>query len=195
MKRNKPLYAAAVDEAIPALVSALDAEGVAVRGPRPIVQAVVRAYLAVAQDLENARTDGRISPLSRRIAALAPGAGFEFSGQSLPVIRQRFKTARDLMGNPDARWRCESRPNGVVFIERLPDGSRYHREPTRNPKVRELISLKPGETVLSKTLKSVRGAGQMGGNTKVQARKALGDPNADWSVKQHGSGVRLTRIR
>ena len=194
MKRNRPLYPQAVEEAIPALVAILESEGVAIRSPRQAVQAVVRAYRAVADDLEAKRVDGRISPLTRRLAGLAVGASFEFTGQSLNVIRQRFDMARELMGNPDAKWRCETLPDKTVRIERLADGSRYYRDPLKNPKVRELISLKVGETVVSKTLTTVRGKGQMGGNTKVQARKALNSPKADWTVKQHGDRVRLTRI-
>lgn len=194
--RAKPIYPAAIREATPTLIAELEAQGLTVRNPEAVVRAVVRTYKAVADELETKRTDGRISPLSRRIAALAIGQGFEFEGQSLAVIRQRFPTARQLMDPPNAsaRWRCESRPNGSVWIERLRDGSSYYRNPARNPKVRELASLRVGETIVSKTLLTTRGAGQMGSNTKVQARKLLNEPKADWTVKSFNGKVRLTRI-
>lgn len=180
-----------MDEAIPALVGSLEAG----EPPRMTVQAVVRAYLEVARDLERKRTDGRISPFARKLAAMAVGARIEHAGQSLQVVRQRFKTARALMDNPAAKWRCETRPGNVVVVERMPDGSAYYRAPLANPKVREIASMKPGETIVSKVLTATRGAGSLGSNCKVQARKALNAPKADWTVKAHGGKVRVTRLR
>lgn len=190
--RAKPLYGLAVDEAIPALTGALEAEGVAVRFPRPIVQAVVRAYLAVARDLEAQRTDGRISPVSRALAAMAVGASREFPDAAVHDLRQRMKTARDLMDNPDAKWSCETRGT-VVVVRRLVDGARYWRNPLANPKVRELAAMRVGETITPKTITAARGAGSMGSNVKVAARKAVGSPSADWTVKSHRGKVRVTR--
>lgn len=193
--RQKPLYPQAVDEATQSLTAELDHRGVVISDPRAVVQAVVRTYLMIARELEQQRIDHRISPLSKRLSQMIVGASIVYEGQSLQVIRQRFKTAQRLMGNPDARWRCESLPDGKVRIERLPDGSRYYRDPAKNPKVRELASLKVGETIVSKTLLTTRGKGQMGSNTKVQARKLMNNPEADWTVKSYNGKVRLTRIK
>lgn len=187
-KRNKPLYDAAVDEAVQAY------EAAAGLPPRQVVQAVVRAYLIVAQDLERQRIDGRISPVSRALAAMAVGATREFRGEAVHDLRQRMKTARDLLGEPDAKWSCQSRGDAVL-VRRLPNGARYFRNPLANPKVRELVAMKPGEVIVPKTITAARGRGSMGSNVKIAARKYLGDPAADWTVKTHGDKVRITRVR
>lgn len=187
-KRNKPLYEAAVNEAITAY------EAVAGNPPRQVVQAVVRAYLSVAADLERQRVDGRISPVSRALAAMPVGGTREFTGEAIHDLRQRMRTARDLMGNPDAKWACETR-GPVVFVRRLVDGSRTWRDPTKNPKARELAAMRPGETITPKTITAARGAGSMGTNSKIAARKILGDPAADWTVKSHKGKPRITRTR
>ncbi len=55
--------------------------------------------------------------------------------------------------------------------------------------------MRVGETILSKTLTSVKSAGSLGGNTKVAARKILRNPNAQWKTASAGPGkVRITRL-
>jgi hypothetical protein len=188
-KRNKPLYEVAVNEAITAY------EAAAGNPPRQVVQAVVRAYLVVAQDLEAQRVDGRISPISRALAAMVVGTSREFRGAAVHDLRQRMKTARDLLGEPDAKWSCQTQGD-CVLVRRLPNGARYFRNPLANPKVRELVAMKVGETIAPKTITAARGRGSMGSNVKIAARKYLNDPAADWKVRTIAGGkVRVTRVK
>lgn len=193
--RNRPLYGPALDDATSALLAELEMQGAVVRGARAIAQAVLRAYMAQAIELEAHRIDGRISPVTRSLAGLAVGSSLTVKGQSINVIRQRFPKARDLMDNDEARWQCKTEADGSVTVTRLADGARYFRDPRANPKARELASIQIGETIVSKLCKSTRGANSIDTNARQQARKILNAPSAQWAVKMHGDKVRITRTK
>ncbi len=162
-------------------------------GPTETARAVIEAYLRVPVPPETIE-DWRLSPITRACAKLEPGQFVDVAGQPIQAIRARFHTARRLLGRPNAVFICESLSSGKVRVRRLEDGVRYHRNPWLNPKAVELASLKPGESKIAESLKTVRGKGSMGGNAKVAARKLLDNFRADWTVRMTTRGVRLTRL-
>lgn len=197
--RATPLFETAVREASIALTAALSEEDIALRRTRPVVEATVRAYLAVAKDEEARRHTGNISPLTRDIAALD-------IGQSLladAIVRKgfnnsRLKAVRNLMDNQHAMFFCRSTgpnvPAGKIRVTRAQDGARPGWEPTRNRKAVELAAMRPGEAIISREIRSLRGKGQMCTSTKNAARKILGDANANWRVREVKDGIRVERI-
>lgn len=162
--------------------------------PSEVVKVIVIAYLGAPVEVLNPN-DPRLSPVTKKLLTLRVGQHIDVVAQPLQSIRQRFKTVANLTQNLKIVFRCETQKNGKVRITRQPDGERYSRDPRKNPKAAELASLKVGESIIAKTLKSTRGVGQMGSNTKISARKILGNPYADWSVETTIKGVRLTRLK
>lgn len=183
-------YPLAIDEAVRVLVAA----GVVVRDPRQLVRDMLNAYELTARDQEAARVGHYVHETTRALAGLDVGKGILLVGTSQDAVRMKWKAARKLMNNPDAAWRSETRKDGL-WVERIADGTRYVRPPTAAPIVRELLTVRPGQTIVSKTIRQVRGAGQLNTWHKARARQHLEDPAADWSVRQHGDKVRLTRTR
>lgn len=191
--RAKPLYPEALAEALQALLPALPPD-MPRHAARALCASVVRSYLMVAGGLEGARMDYRIAPLSRALAALEVGAAMIAPAMPTQCVRGRMSTARKLMDNPAATWRSETLPDGRIKVTRRDDGATtYARDLTKNAKAMEMAALKPGESVWSRTIATSRGRGQMGSNAKVAARKLLGAPRANWTVRTVGDRVRLTR--
>ena len=164
--------------------------------PTETVRAVVEAYMGAAAPLLAARkVDKRTAPFVGAVAKLKVGEYLDIPMQPLQSVRQRFKTVMRVAQNENLKFSTQVRNDGTVRITRNPDGSRYFRSPFRNVKAVEMASLKPGSSIISRTLTSTRSKGAMGSETKITARRILGNPEADWSVKMTTKGVRLTRTK
>lgn len=133
------------------------------------------------------------SPQTHKLAEMKVGDVVTFYPQPFQSLRGRMKSARELMKNEDAQWTLRMDGNDIV-CERLDDGAPL-RKVSKSEKVQELASLKPGESIISKTILSVRSKGQLSSNNKIMARRVLNDEKADWTVKQTNKGVRLTRLQ
>lgn len=121
------------------------------------------------------------------LANMVVGQQQHFAGSSLQLIRQRFPFARNLAGDQRMVWRCRSLDSGEIQVTRLPDGTSLKRDPLNNPKVAELVQMQVGELIISSTIKSTRGAGALGSNCKVMARRYLNQLDAQWIVfREHG---------
>jgi hypothetical protein len=60
----------------------------------------------------------------------------------------------------------------------------------------ELSQLKEvGDSKIFTTVKVTRGKGAIQTNDKLQAKRILGEPTAEWTMKATQLGVRVTRIR
>lgn len=197
MSRARPLFDTAVHEATSSLIPAL--EELTVRTihryqAKKIAEDTIRAYFSVAKDQEATRVDGRISKESRELSALEVGRSITVKPQPFQSLRGRMATARKLMDNEEARWKCETVPEGIK-VTRTIDGQSYHRDPMKNKKAVELSEMKVGERRIAKQILTTRGKGQMGTNTKIAARKILDCPTADWTVCTDPRGVLITRTR
>lgn len=195
--RAKPLFDTALHEATSSLVPALEElTGRVIHRyqAKKIAEDTIRAYLAVAKDQEARRIGPRISQESRQMAGLEIGESVVVPAQTFQSIRNRMTTARKLMENDDAKWRCEATEGGIT-ITRTVDGARWWRDPTRNEKAVELAAMAPGDKRIAKTIKTLKGRGQMGTNTKIAARKILEDPAADWAAQTTAKGILIHRTR
>jgi hypothetical protein len=154
-----------------------------------VTQDVIRAYLAVAVPIEAMRReDQRVSEISKRIAAMSVGEIERFQGGTPQSIRMRFKTARQLLGEPEATWR--SWVEGAdVCVQRMPDNA--PRTYPVSPITREIASIPLGSAKHLKSTSTCRG---LSANYKVGARKLLSEPKADWRFKTTEKGVLCRRI-
>lgn len=146
-----------------------------------------------ARDQEDLQTRN-FSQTSWRIANLQVGESAVFISSSLQLLRQRFPSARKIAGNSSMVFRCETLSRGIKVV-RLPDGSPLKRDPLANPKVRELVSLEVGQKLESKAITSTRGAGYLGSNSKVMARRYLKSPEAQWTVYREGDKIIVERTK
>lgn len=130
-----------------------------------------------------------------QLANMLVGEHFHFTDSSLQLLRQRFPSARNLAGNQTMVWRCKSLESGEILVIRLSDGAPLKRDPLENPKVRELVNIQVNETIVSNTIKSTRGAGTLGSNCKMMARRWLKQQDAQWIVfkEDHLIFVRRTK--
>lgn len=189
--RPTPLYKEALEVARVAYI----AEQRRQSDPSAVVRATVAAYLRAHRAADIKRTDSRVSPVTRKLAALAIGRFVILDAMPTQAVRGRYDMARKLMGVPNATFTAELLPDGRVRVFRLLNGACAHRrDPSKNKKAVELASLKPGESLLSKHINTTRSKGQPGSNTKVAARKLLGNGRADWSFRMTNKGVRVTRL-
>lgn len=194
--RAKPLFETAVQEATSSLLPALEeltGRKIHRYQVQKIAEDTIRAYQAVARDQERSRVSGFVSDETRKLAALEVGRHVIVVPQPFQSLRGRMATARKIMDNPDAKWKCETVAEGIK-ITRTIDGARFWRDPTKNAKAVEMAEMKAGERKIAKTILTAKGHGQMGTNTKIAARKILDCPTADWSVKTTERGILLTRI-
>jgi hypothetical protein len=96
-------------------------------------------------------------------------------------------TARKALGIPDARWHCEAQPGGHVRCERRPDGSDHIYGRPRNPAIAALAAMRVGEKIVFD--------GKMYAALKIQARKEMGSPAAQWRSENLANGkTRATRV-
>ncbi len=189
MPRAAPLYQKAVEEAVTAYLGAMETPVHRYRA-KQTVETVIRAYLALAADA----SDRRISPTTQRMMDLEIGEAMIVERLAPQDVRRRMKTARKLTNDDTRRFISSVLPDGKLRVTRVePD---YKPVRPVNPKSREMASLLPGQEIVSTAITSTRGKGQIGTNTKVAARKLMGLPHADWTVKAGPRGsILLKRIR
>jgi hypothetical protein len=188
----------AVDDAVSALSAAVeDLRPVLKRAAvEAIARDVIRTYLLTEQAELSRRHDGRMSDITKKLTAMEVGDRVLIESTPPQAVRARMKTARRAMDNAQAVFVCDTMADGRIRITRLEDGaSAKVKRVVENPKARELASLQINQEIISTTLTSLRGAGQMGPNTKIAARKLIGAPGADWTVRQTEKGVLLKRTR
>lgn len=166
-------------------------QGLRVQRVEHLTRGMLRAYMEARHEDEVMQRPW--SQTSWEIAALEVGQHKDFYGRSLQLLRQRFPSARKLMQNPDANFRCKSISMGGVRVFRMPDGIVNWRDPLENPKVLELVSMEVGEVKQAATIKSTRGAGALGSNSKVMARRHLNNHRAQWAVFRSGTHIMLKR--
>lgn len=156
-------------------------------------EALVDAIVAIRVSAFARRMTRPPAALTKDIAGLFPEQFVETVEQCRQTIHGRMKTAREILKNPDARWRVDKVSDGVIRITRMEDGAKYERG-VLSLAVLEIAALHVGDSKIAEHIKSVRGKGQMGTNTKIAARRFLGNDAADWSVRSTSQGVRVTRI-
>ena len=183
MPRARPLLPAGV-----AMVAQM------VKCPEHVAREALRSYFELLEHEAITRPQ-RWSVTTRALAAMRVGEIRHFQGKGTHVLRQRCAYARRLMENPRARWSMESIADNEVRVTRRPDGDTRERDETKNPVVCELLTLAPGESLLSAWVTSGRGAGALTTYHKVMARRRLGEPNAQWAARVTSKGVRITRTR
>lgn len=155
------------------------------------VEAVTRAALTTYLTASRGRFVKTTPAATRQIAAMAVGDTVEFDDETLPYAtwRSRLKAARLLMANPSAAWwsRAVTGANRIR-ITRLADGASEGR--TRGAGVRSemLAGMSVGQTVTVQWEK-------LWSPDKRGARRAMGDPNANWKSRRTSKGLKLERVR
>lgn len=164
-------------------------------GPSDVVAAVVEAYIQAANDLgallPPIKRQRQVSSSTRTIAALSPGERAVVHGIVAGQLVRHYATARRILGNPDAMWSSATQPDQSVVVTRNEDGCNL-RDPRRNAKAMELAGMAVGQSRISATIVTAStGSVHL---AKRQARRILGDPTAQWSVKATTRGMRVTRL-
>lgn len=186
------LSAVAIDAIVPDAIDALRplvGKDVPAVVATAIVRRIVRAY--VVEHGKVKVQNGRIAFSTRTLAAMQPEDVREIECSAPNALRSNMGTARALMGNPDARWSMDLIRPGLYRVERLQDGAVPRRNPYNNKKALELAG-----TPLNgaKTCVHIKAPRDVAASTKVQARRILGDDNADWRVRTTRYGAQVTRI-
>lgn len=132
----------------------------------------------------------KMSPVTRKLIAMKVGDVIEVPPMTQGALTTCRQTARAHLNKPEAVWRGTTLETGHIRIERVADGSPLHRD-YRNPAVIELASLEVAGVVILKTLR-----GKMHNAIKVQARKLMDNPTANWRCENLANGdVRARRTR
>lgn len=196
MSRYAPVSPRGVQAAADVLARELAGRGMALQDLAIITRRVVEAYREVAR-ADTVQTHPRLSETTWLIANMEEGAEIQLEPTTLAAVRSRFGPARRIMDNPRASWQCRTKANGTIRVVRLKDGvPATSRPPVRAPQTLELLSLKAGETITSRAIKRVRGAGQLNQCHRAAAQRVLKDSMARWSVKTAPDGkILLTRTR
>lgn len=192
--RRHPLSRAGLAAALPVMRDFLTRQRLPAHWADDLARKLIQAYMH-AKDEEDVLQTRNFSQTSWLLADMLVGQGRFFYGSSLQLLRQRFPSARKIAKNPQMVWRCESTPSGEILVTRMQDGAPLKRDPLANPKVAELVSIPVGEKVVSKTLTATRGAGSLGSNSKVMARRHLGQPDAQWEVSRTSKRIYITRVK
>ena len=164
----------------------MDAEG-RVRNAEAATRAVLQAYVPVL--LKERTTSGRVSVVTRQLAAMEVGQVIRLRGASSSQTHAKMRSARLLMENPQAAWRTDSQSDGWLRVQRLPDGLKRTTAVTSH--VTTTISKLPvnGSYLFDHmTKRSCFASGY-----KQVARRLMNDPHAQWSAKTTTKGVRVTR--
>jgi hypothetical protein len=137
-----------------------------------------------------AKGQAKIGPITRQLIGMKVGDVIFIEPVPQGKLTTYRQTARHRMERPNAVWRSSTQPDGTMRVERVPDGSSYHRDYS-NPAIHVLADLKVGESAVVTTLR-----GKMHNELKIHARKRMGEPLANWRCENLVSGnVRVRRTR
>lgn len=202
MTRNRPLDRKALKAAKKMFLETMDVAGLSI-DPRVhllgdklldiLIRKTIVEYLDQSKDAKLYKRN--YAKATHQLAEMKIGEVIEVDAQPLQSIRQRMVSARQIMNNPDAIWNTERNGLKVTIVRNEDNAQVRYFDPGKNPKVAEMVRMKPGDSIISAAQTSTRGAGQMGSNSKIMARRYLHDPEADWTVRMTTKGIRLTRIK
>jgi hypothetical protein len=155
-------------------------------GPSDVVSRVIEAYQAVRPPEPSS---SRLCTGVRRMMAMAVGEEQLFEVNA-PTAQRYAYSARRKLDNPRMRWEVRTVQGGVKAL-RLEDGPMH--DPRRNALAAEMTTLKVGERMKSK-VRTTPVSGSVGAAAIAAARRALDNPQADWTFSTKPGGVWIKRI-
>lgn len=151
----------------------------------------VREYACIVEELRRNRgTLGTpiYGELTKALAAMKVGDKIRIPPRTQSSITTCRKSARSLMGIPDARWHAQQTGGGFIDIERMPDGSSHLFGKPPNPLVDQLAAMN-----INGRLKTTCTRNYFHNQAKVLARKKMNKPFAKWSAKTLTTGLFIIR--
>lgn len=132
----------------------------------------------------------KVGPITRALMAMKVGDVIELQPMTQGALTTCRQTARVRLEQPDAVWWSRKLESGLIRVERKANGSPLHRD-YRNPAVEVMAAMEVDDSVVIRTLK-----GKMHNAIKVQAKKLMNNPQADWRCENLNSGdVRVRRTK